>query len=234
MYAAKLVKLHWQPIMPRALFQKCVHVMVCAKMNNQYCPSFIWLAMIASCSHGNCAPTWGAAGTQMQICWWVPIHPSCWEHFALKNLKPQSRVWQKSLHSSKWVCVCYMDINTLTWGYLYVNKTTWLTSSVTLVVTGRKKHQLNTLHVLLLPGSARTPLCPCSPCADLWADPHQDQGVTPDLLQTRGRARQCLTSLGDTGSAGKAKQAGVQLSYKAQASLSILGPLNEAKGDFWK
>lgn len=53
-----------------------------------------------------------------------------------------------------------MDINAHAWRCSCVNKTTGLTSPVTFVVTGRKKHQLNTLHVLLPPGSARTPLCP--------------------------------------------------------------------------
>lgn len=70
---------------------------------------------------------------------------------------------------------------------------------------------------------------PPSRQADLWADPHGDKGVTPDMLQTRGQARQCLASLGSSGSAAKAKQAGVQLFYTARASLRALLWLNKYK-----
>lgn len=229
MYAANLVKLHWQPIMPRALFSEvCACNGVCK--NEQSIVSFIYMTC-----HDCILQPWklcphlrGCRNTNADLL--VGFHPAAENTLFLRNLKPQSHVWQKSLHSSKWFCVCYVDISAHTWGYSNINKTTWLTSSAALVVTGGKTHQLNTLHMLLLPGSARTPLCPHSP----HADPHQAKGVTPALLQTRGQARQCLTSLGDSGSAGKAKQAGIELSYKARASLSALGLVNEAKGDFWK
>lgn len=66
------------------------------------------------------------------------------------------------------------------------------------------------------------------------ADTHWGTGLTPDMLQTRGQARQSLTSLGNSGSAGKAKQPGVQLFYKARASLSTLVQLNKSEEDFWR
>lgn len=74
---------------------------------------------------------------------------------------------------------------------------------------------------------------PLPPTCRSGADTHWGTGLTPDMHQTREQARQSLTSLGNSGSAGKAKQPGVQLFYKARASLSTLVQLNKAE-DFWR
>ena len=153
--------------------------------------------MIASCSHGNCAPTWGTTWTDTQI-HWASSHPSCWEYLVSSNFECQSHVLQNGLHSSKLVCVHYIYINAHTCVYSYVNKTTWLTIYY---ISGDSKEEASRKYLQHAATAYRvsedTAVRPFFTCTYIsrYALGQSGDTKTPDILQTRGEAMQCVTSL---------------------------------------
>lgn len=208
---------------PEPYFQKCVHVMVCAKMNNQWCPSFIWLAMIAAM-----VTVPPPEGLQEQKCRFAGGFPS--QLLGTPGFKepqtPKPCVIEEPSYQQRDLCVLHGYKCTVR---VFICKQNNVIDFC--CISGDRKEETSAKHFVQAAAASahrvsKDSSVPLLPIADLWADPHGDKGVTPDMPQTRGQP------LGNSGSAGKAKQAGVKLFYRARASPRLCS--NKYKGDCWR